>query len=56
MNEETEKVFYPRPMLSFRTFCKISCCMVRANLYLLDRVAGSNKCNKKRCKVWVNVF
>ena len=48
MNEETKKVFAPRPMVSFRSPHKISSYPVRAKLYLLDRVVGSTKCGKKR--------
>ena len=44
MNEETKKVFSPRPMVSFRSPRKISSYHVRGNLYPLDRVVGSTKC------------
>ena len=54
MNEETKKVFSPRPMVSFRGFCKIISYLVRAKLYPLDRVAGSTKCGKKRFEVCMN--
>ena len=49
MDEETKKVFLPRPMVSFRSPRKISSYLVRAKLYPLDRVVGSTKCGKKRC-------
>ena len=49
MNEETKKVFSPRPMVSFRSPPKISSYLVRAKLYPLD-IAGSTKCGKKRCE------
>ena len=55
MNEETKKVFSPRPMVSFRSPRKISSYLVRAKLYPLDRVVGSTKCGKKRCEVCMNV-
>ena len=54
MNEETKKVFSPRPMVSFRSPRKISSYLVRAKLYPLDRVVGSMKCGKKRCEVCMN--
>ena len=46
MNEETKKVFSPRPMASFRSRHKIRSYLVRAKLYPLDRVVGSTE---KRC-------
>ena len=49
MNEETKKVFSPRPMVSFRSPRKISSYLVRAKLNPLDRVVGSTKYGKKRC-------
>ena len=55
MNEETKKVFSPRPMVSFRSPRKISSYLVRAKLYPLDRVVGSTKCGKKRCEVCMNI-
>ena len=55
MNEETKKVFSPRPMVSFRSPRKISSYLVRAKLYPLDRVVGSMKCGKKSCEVCMNV-
>ena len=55
MNEETKKVFSPRPMVSFRSPRKTSSYLVRAKLYPLDRVVGSTKCGKKRCEVCMNV-
>ena len=50
MNEETKKVFSAGPMVSFRSPRKISSYLVRAKLYLLDRVVGSTKCGKKKCE------
>ena len=55
MNEETKKVFSPRPMVSFRSPRKISSYLVRAKLYPLERVVKSTKCGKKRCEVCINV-
>ena len=55
MNEETKKVFSPRPMVSFRSPRKISSYLVRAKLYPLDRVVGSTKYGKKRCEVCMNI-
>ena len=55
MNEETKKVFLPRPMVSFTSPRKISGYLVRAKLYLLDRVVGSTKCGKKRCEVCLSI-
>ena len=55
MNEETKKLFSPRPMVSFKSLRKISSYLVRDNFYPLDRVVGSTKCSKKRCEVCMNV-
>ena len=55
MNEETNKVFSPRPTVSFRSPRKTSRYLVRAKLNPLDRVVGSMKCGKKRCEVCMNV-
>ena len=48
MNQETKKVFSPRPMVSFRSSRKISSYLVRAKLYPLDRVVGLTKSGKKK--------
>ena len=50
LNEETKKLFSPRPMVSFKSPRKISSYLVRAKLYPLDRVVGSTKCGKKGVK------
>ena len=55
MNEETKKVFLPRPMVLFRCPRKISSCLVRARLYPLDRVVGSITCGKKMCEVCMSL-
>ena len=54
MNEETEKVFTPRPMISFRSAKKLSTYLVRAKLYPTERTVGSFKCNGKRCQTCLN--
>ena len=55
MNEETKKVFLPRPRVSFKSPHKIISYLVRAKLCPLDRVVGSTKSGKERCEVCVNV-
>ena len=55
MNEETKKVFSPRPMVSFRSRRKICSYLVRAKIHMSDRVVGSTRCGKKICEVCVNV-
>ena len=55
MNEETKKIFSPRPMVSFTIPRIISSYLVRAKLCLLDRVVGSTICGKKRCEVCMNI-
>ena len=46
MNEEVKNLFLPRPMVSFRSACKLSSYLVRAKLYPLHRKVGSEKCAK----------
>ena len=55
MNEETKKVFSPQLMVSFRGPRNTSSYLMRAKLHSLNRVVGSTKYGKKRCKVCVNV-
>ena len=38
-----------------RSSRKLSCYLVRAKLYPLERVTGSCKCHRKRCAVCLNV-
>ena len=45
------KVFTPKPMVSFRSSCKISSYLVRARLYPIERTAGSFRCGNKHCEV-----
>ena len=55
MDEEVKKVFYPGPMVSFRSARKVSSYLVRAKVYPLERTVGSFKCKKSRCQVCLNV-
>ena len=55
MNEEVNKMFYPGPMVSFRSAKKVSRYLVRAKVYPLERTVGSFKCEKSRCQVCLNV-
>ena len=41
MDKDVKKVFTPRPMVSFCTAHKLSCYLVRAKLYSLERTVGS---------------
>ena len=43
MDLETKNVFTPGPMTAFRSACKLSSNLVRAKLYLIDRIVGSHK-------------
>ena len=52
MDEEVKKVFYPGPMVSFRSARKVSNYLVRAEL---ERAVGSFKFKKIRCQVRLNV-
>ena len=51
MNEEINKAFSHKLMISYRSFCKISSYLVRANLYPIKRTVGCYKCGSKRCEV-----
>ena len=51
MDEEVKKVFYPGPMVSFRSARKVSSYLVRAKVYPLAGTVGSFKCKKSRCQV-----
>ena len=51
MNYEVNRVFTPKPMVSFRSSRKISSYLVRAKLYPVERIVGSFKCGSKRCEV-----
>ena len=55
MNNEVQKVFTPKSMISFRSARKMSSHLVRAKLYLEQRTKGSFKCGSKRCEVCLNV-
>ena len=55
MDEQAKKVFYPWPMVSFRSAGKVSSYLVRAKVYPLKRTVGSFKCKKCRCQVCLNV-
>ena len=44
MDKEVKKVFTPRPIVSFRSACKLNSYLVRAKLYPLERMVGSYKC------------
>ena len=51
MNDETKKVFLPRPMVSLRRSGKMNSYLVRVKSYPLDRVVESTKCGKERREV-----
>ena len=51
MNDEVKKTFTPSPMISFRSYHKISSYAIRAKLCPLESTVGSYKCGKKRCEV-----
>ena len=55
MDQETKNVFTPGPMATFRRARKLSSYLVRAKLYLFERIVGSHKCKGKRCDVCLNV-
>ena len=55
MDQETQTVVMPGPIINLRSARKLSSYLVRAKLYLLERTVGSCKCYDKRCEVCDNV-
>ena len=55
MDQETQRVFTPGPMITLRVARKLSSYLVRAKLYPLERTVGSCKRYGKRCEVCDNV-
>ena len=55
MNNEVEKVFTPKLMISFCSARKMRSYLVRAKLYPEERTKGSFKSGSKRCEVCLNV-
>ena len=51
MNEELKHLFTPVPMVSFRSFRKISSYLVRAKLYPVEKSVGSFNCKISRCQI-----
>ena len=48
IDQEVNKVFIPKPMVSFRSARKLSSYLVRAKLYSLERKVSSFKCKGKK--------
>ena len=55
MNVEVKQTFTPVPMVSNRSYRKLSSYLVRAKLYPKERIVGSKGCGKKCCEVCVTV-
>ena len=55
IGDKVKKVFTHKPMISFRRTRKVSKYLVRAKLYLTERIVGSCKCGRKRFEVFINV-
>ena len=53
--DKVKRVFTHKPMISFRRARKVSKYLVRAKLYLTERIVGSCKCGRKRFEVFINV-
>ena len=52
LNEEKKNVFFPGPMVSFRSVDKLSSYIVLAKSYSLHRKIGSKKYAKTQCEVY----
>ena len=55
MNEDVKSVFTPAPMVYFHSAGKLSCYLVGAKLYPIERIVGSVLCKGKRCQTCHNV-
>ena len=55
MNVEVKQTFTPVPMVSYRSYRKLSSYLVTAKLYPIEKIVGSKGCGKKCWKVCVNV-
>ena len=53
MDKEVQKVFTPKPMISFLSSRKLSNSLVRAKMYPIERTVGSKNCVSKCCKVCI---
>ena len=54
--DPTVKALYtPSPFVSYRTSYSLKNHLVRAKVYPLERIVGSQKCNKSRCQTCNNV-
>ena len=56
MDKEIKKAFPVATTVSLKSAQKLSSYLVRAKLYLLDRIVRSFKCNKPQYKVYTNVI
>ena len=54
-DQKVKKVFTPTPFVSFRTAMNLNIFLVRSKVYPLDRKVSSEKSNRKRCLVCLNV-
>ena len=50
MNKEVRKAFTSKPMISYRSSCKLSSCLVRTESYPINRTVGCYKCGSKQCE------
>ena len=55
MDKKAKKLFTPRPMVLFRSACKLNSYLFRAKLYPSERTIGSYKFKGKRYQVCNNI-
>ena len=55
MDKKVKKLFTPRPMVLFRSSCKLNSYLFRAKLYSSERTIGSYKFKGKRYQVCNNI-
>ena len=56
INQDVQRTFTPKPMVSHWNACKLRSRLVRAKLYPIEREVSSCKCNGKRCEMYINVL
>ena len=54
-DEQVNKAFSSAPLVSIRSTRNLKSYLVRSKIYPLERKVGSEKCNRKRCLVCLNV-
>ena len=54
-DQTVKALFTPPPFIAYRTSYNLKSHLVRAKVHPLERIVGSQKCNKSRCQTCYNV-